>query len=114
VLPDQPPPRFQFSLTHLLVFMTVCIVLATGIHYLMRVLPTPPAGLAIAEPVFWSLGIAALVYFFIRVPFLGLSAARTASRWQEIQRHKRELATWARQQKPAPPDNDSDPASPTG
>lgn len=98
-LPERGPDRFQFSLKGLLAFMVATALFATAIHYLVQLLPPPPGQSTATVPVVFSLGAGALLYLFIRVPFLAYGAIRAAGRWQAIQQHRRDLAAWSEQRK---------------
>jgi len=93
-LPERGPDRFQFSLKNLIVFMFVSAIFAAAIHYLVRLLPPPPGQPVATLPVMFSLGAGALLYLFIRVPFLIFGGFRATGRWQSIQNHRRDLAAW--------------------
>ena len=98
-LPERPPDRFQFTLKTLITFMLVSALFAVAIHYLIRLWPPPPGQTTTSVPIAYSLGAGALLYLMIRVPFLAYGAIRAGSRWQAIQRHRRDLATWSRKRR---------------
>jgi hypothetical protein len=103
--PPEEPDRLQFHLRHLLGFMLACAVLAAGLGYFIRWLATVPhlAWLALTGSVQAGIALAILAYFLLRVPRWISDGRRFRRRWQAIQRHRRELAQWHREQEQTHP-----------
>ena len=95
-LPERGPERFQFSLLHLLAFMFVSALLAFGSrHVVLYVGSLPPTELlSIQNVVMGAVAFGGLLYFFLRVPYIGVRTLSFRRRWQEIQQHRRELEAW--------------------
>lgn len=115
-LPDPSPRRFQFHLRDLLAFMVACAVLATLVRYLLMVLERLPDSqfTGLVSVTLSSLAFGALLYFFIRGPFLAHNALTFSRRWEEVRKHRRELETWtlARQEQLKQRDAEKEPPQP--
>jgi len=89
-------------------------ILATGLRYLLQYLEQLPSHQWIAAPNVFivSLALGALLYYFLRAPFLVESADRFGRRWQLLQAYRRELDRWSRERRKQPPaDGESTSAS---
>jgi hypothetical protein len=82
-LPQPPPERWQFSLAAILLFTFACAV-AAAVARLWQVGPWIQM---------WSLGLVVVLLFYI---FWRLRTVLLRwGRWNELQRHQRELKDWA-------------------
>jgi hypothetical protein len=96
-LPERPPERWQFSLRQLLAFMLASAFAAVGLRYLMVVTNQWETNIANATVV--GLVIGALLYFFLRFPFVVFRGGRLSRRWKQIQQHRRDLKAWGEARK---------------
>jgi hypothetical protein len=96
-LPDPPPAKLQFNIRHLLAFMFVCAVAATGIRYLLLFFEQLPDTRAtgLVATTLTSLAIGGLIYFLLRGPLLARHFWRLAGRWRAVKAHRRDLEAWA-------------------
>jgi hypothetical protein len=100
-LPERPPERFQFSLKQLLLFMFASALVAAGlrqlVHYVTALPDQEQSGLV--NVTVCGLAFGALLYFFLRAPFIAVKLGRTRTRLREIQQHRQELKAWAEARK---------------
>ena len=103
-LPQLPERRFQFSLRSLLAYMFGAAILATGVRYLMQLIEPLPAHqlIALSNVIVISLAYGALLYYFVRAPFLVDSADRIGRHWRDLQAHRQELARWSQSRRKRP------------
>jgi hypothetical protein len=96
-LPEPPPAKLQFNIKHLLVFMTVAAVLATGLRYLLLFFERLPDNQAtgLVATTLTSLAVGGMVYFLVRGPLLTRAFWRLAGRWRAVKAHRRDLEAWA-------------------
>ena len=100
-LPERGPERFQFSLKQLLAFMLASALIAAGLRHVVAYVQLLPfeEQTSLVNVTLGGLVLGGLLYFFLRAPFLVVKAGRFRRRWQEIKRHRQELAAWGNARK---------------
>ena len=101
-LPEPPAERFQFSLKQLLAFMFASAIVAAGLRQVVFYVEQSllaPEDLGIVTVTIGGLALGALLYFFLRMPFIAVKLGRSRRRWQEIQQHRRDLKAWGEARK---------------
>jgi hypothetical protein len=100
-LPERPSERFQFQIKHLLAYMLIAAIVAAGLRHVvvywdqLWTLETQ----RMQNVLLGILVLGSLIYLFLRMPFVAAGFGHATRRWQDVRRHRRELAEWAKSRK---------------
>ena len=101
-LPEEKPQRFQFSLKQLLLYMLASAIVAAGLRQVVFYVEQSllaPEDIGIVTVTLAGLTLGALLYFFLRLPFIAVRLGRSRRRWREIQQHRNDLKAWGEARK---------------